>query len=398
MGSAALQPSIALGRLLRRKRKELRLTLREVSDRMAERGDRIPISTLTRIEHGKLDPGVRRLHLLLRLYEVPPHLVADLVELETLAVEQPVGQDLETLYREGVEHWKEGNIAQGLAYLFAVREHVPDDQESQLLRQKATLAFAIAARNLGKFRLARQIVDELLCEPPDPSLIVDVLVLASSLWRGLGSLEVSLALVRQATTHLRPEDHKETAWVLHQEAKVLLEAGRPKEAEQVLARALKHYRSLGDTYGEEVALILRVGVMEKLGQTKKAFACAREVLRLSESHGHARLVISGHLELGRLLVKSGRAGKGLDALREGLGQAVLLGDRNAEFLAHYHLWKAHEQLGDQERARFELEAASYFVRFIDDFCPEADEIHRLLKEGGHYAKSGRPSEFVHSPQ
>ena len=89
MGSAALKPSLAIGRLLREKRKERQLTLREVSERMAERGGRIPISTLVRIEQGKLDPGVRRLHALLRFYDVPPHLVADLVELEDLAVELP---------------------------------------------------------------------------------------------------------------------------------------------------------------------------------------------------------------------------------------------------------------------------------------------------------------------
>ena len=66
-----MKPAVSVGRLLRRKRKDLRLTLREVSERMAERGDRIHVSTLVRVEQGKLDPGVRRLHLLLRLYDVP---------------------------------------------------------------------------------------------------------------------------------------------------------------------------------------------------------------------------------------------------------------------------------------------------------------------------------------
>jgi transcriptional regulator with XRE-family HTH domain len=95
MGSAALKPSVAVGRLLRQRRKEMKLTLREVSERMADRGDRIPTSTLVRIEQGKLDPGVRRLHLLLRLYDLPPHLIADLVERVEAVVEERFGVKLE---------------------------------------------------------------------------------------------------------------------------------------------------------------------------------------------------------------------------------------------------------------------------------------------------------------
>ena len=71
MGSAALKPSIAVGRLFRNRRHEMRLTLRDVSERMEEMGERFPTSTLIRVEQGKLDPGVRRLHLLMKLYRIP---------------------------------------------------------------------------------------------------------------------------------------------------------------------------------------------------------------------------------------------------------------------------------------------------------------------------------------
>ena len=193
MGSAALKPSIAVGRLLRNRRHEMRLTLRDVSERLEKMGERFPTSTLIRVEQGKLDPGVRRLHLLMKLYRIPPHLVAELVEIEELAVDEPKHADLETLHRKGVEFLKRGQTAQALAHLFAIRQHATDGDASRLMRQKATLTFAIAARDLGKRNLAAQLVDDLLCEPADPSLRLNLLVLASSLWQGKGSVEVALA-------------------------------------------------------------------------------------------------------------------------------------------------------------------------------------------------------------
>ena len=160
MGSVAIKPSVAVGRLLRQKRLELKLSLQTAAERLEARGHRIPPSTLGRIEQGRLDPGVRRLYLLLDLYRIPPHLVSDLVEVETMAGTPPLiapGQDLQALHDQGLQHWRDGNVAEGLAYLFAVREFVPADEESRVLRQRTTLLFATAARNLGKYRLARQI-------------------------------------------------------------------------------------------------------------------------------------------------------------------------------------------------------------------------------------------------
>jgi len=369
MGAAAVRPSIAVSKLLRERRAEHKLTLRAVSDRLAERGERIPVSTLARIEQGKLDPGVRRLHMLLELYRVPPHLVADLVEL------------LETLYSDGVAAWKRGDFPTGLACFFAIRKQVPTDDESRLLRQRATLGFSIAARNLGKFRLAKQMVDDLLCEPPSDSLLINVLVEASSLWRGLGSLEAALALVRQAATHLPPGDSQESAWIRHQEARLLLEAGKLADAERILNAAIEHYRSQSDPYGEAKALNLRTGLLKRSGEPVAALATAREALQLAEEHQMEGVRLGAQLEMGQLQVETGEVEEGLRTLREGLGDSVTLGNRQGEFLAHYYLWKAHEELGDTDRARFELQAARYFVRFIDDHSPEADEVRRLLDGG-----------------
>jgi tetratricopeptide (TPR) repeat protein len=392
MGRAAVRTSPAVGRFLREKRKQLRLTIRAVSNELAERGGRLPESTLVRIEQGKLDPGVWRLHQLLRLYAVPPHLVADLIEMEELAVAQPPEGDLETLYREGVECWKRGDTSRGLAYLFAVRERVPSDAESRVLRQRATLAFAIYARNLGKLQLARQVLDDLLCEPPDRSLVVNVLVLASTVWGGLRATDAALAFIEHAATLLPPEDPELAAWVLHQNARLLVSTGRTEEAERVLLRARASYEAAGDLYGEGKALLSAILVRDAQGALAAAIRAAGEAIRFAEAHELTRLALLGRIELGRLFSKSGSTEKGLGVLQQALGQAIQVGDRNAEFVARYCLWKAHAELGDQDRARFEFEAASYCVRFVDEASPEADEIRELGEEGGHHGplRANRP--------
>lgn len=381
MGSAAVQPSVAVGRLLRQKRQEMRLTLREVSERLGGRGQRIPASTLARLEQGKLDPGVRRLHLLLDFYRVPPHLVADLIELENLAIEPPAETDLETLYRRGTQYWREGKIPEGLAYLFAVRQRVPDGDDARVLRQKATLGFAVAARNLGKYKLARQLVDDLLCEPPDPAILPRVLVLASSLWRGLGSMDVALALVRQAAATVDPTDDREVGWVRHQEAKLLIEAGHLDAGAEALRDALARYRRCGDSLGQGRAMLLDLRLAERRGDLASAIQRARALREFSERNGHGAVAISATLEWGRLLVQIGEVAGGLDQLRRGLSQAVLSNDQSLEFTAHYQLWKTYGILDDADRARLELEAAEYFVQFTDDHSPEADEVRALRREG-----------------
>src|SRR5947199_10351029 len=114
MPKGVIRASAAVGRLLREKRQSLGLSLREVSERQAEAGELIPPSTLARIEQGKLDPGVRRLHRLLRQFRIAAQAVADLIDLEDLAIAVPTGVGLETLYREVTEGWKRGHMPRGM--------------------------------------------------------------------------------------------------------------------------------------------------------------------------------------------------------------------------------------------------------------------------------------------
>lgn len=250
MGSAALRPSVAVGRLLRDERKRRGLTLRAVSEAMTKRGERIPTSTLARIEQGKLDPGVRRLHFLMEFYEVSPELVADLVQLERVTVNVPEGKTLEELHEEGLRLWQNGDVSQGLAHLLAVRDHDARDDATRKLRQTVILDLASAAHDLGKGRLMRRVVDELLCEPPVRSLVPGVLLLAARLWRERGSTETALGLMHEAADCIDPGDHARLARVLYERAEVLLSAGRLSDADAAAESAAAHRRALGDRAGE----------------------------------------------------------------------------------------------------------------------------------------------------
>ena len=393
MGSAALRPSTKVGALLRSRRKELRLTLREVSEKMQETGEPLPVSTLVRIEQGKLDPGIRRLHLLLGIYDLPAHLVADLVELEQLAVEEPEGKSLEQLLKDGIAHWYNGDLGEGLAHLLAIRIQKPEDRKSRLMKQKACIHFATAARDLGKLKLAKQLLDDLLLEPVDPSLMATTLIQTSVVWSSLGSIEMGLAAVRQAACHVDRGDFETRAQIRHQEAKLLLRQNQAASALDAVDDALKLYRKANNTQGEAKMLIVKTDAQAALGDKDAAIRTAKRAIRLAEENDLGPVSVSARMEYGRLLVETDQFEEGVSELRAALGQAVVQEDKLLQFHTHYHLWKAYQQADDRERAKFEFQSAKYFLEFIDSTTEQALEMRAILadEEKPKRKRRGRPS-------
>ena len=382
MPKGSVFPSPAVSRLLRDRRKGLNLTVAEVTRRLAASGTPIPHSTLVRIEQGKLDPGVRRLHQLLRLYEIPAELVADFVDLESMASKESIEGTDETLYEKATSLWRSGDLQRGLAHFFELRRRLSATPGREAQRHQATLGFAVAARDLGKFRLAKSLIDELLLDKPSSDVTTKAFVLAASVWEGLGSLDVALAFIRDAVSRAASAGPELGALVAHQEAKLLLKAGRPADASGALERALGHYRALGDTYGQTRAAVLKVRIIERSGAAGEALDAARQLISFAERHGHAKQALIGQLELGRLLTLAGDRERGLECLRKALGQAVLTQDANARLVAHHHLWKAYSASGDSSRAQVELDSARALARFVDEVSEEAGEIRALKKHGG----------------
>src|SRR5262249_36123337 len=115
MPSTAVPTSPAIAKFLRERRESLGLTLRAVQKLSGELGNPIPHSTLARIESARLDPGVRRLQQLLRLYKVPTQTAGDLLDIEELTGPSPLEREPRKLRDRAVASWRVGNVADALA-------------------------------------------------------------------------------------------------------------------------------------------------------------------------------------------------------------------------------------------------------------------------------------------
>lgn len=378
MGKVAVRPSQAVAQLLKQRRTDLGLTLREVQERTEALGHPVFFTTLRRIERGVVDPGVQRLHVLLQLYEVPPNLVPDLLGFEQFAGELPDAGGPQELLEGARKHWEAGNAKQALAHLFVLRAQAPQDVEARYERQRALLGFAFVAGSLGKYRLARHIIDDLLVEPPDPRLLVPTLIRAAGCWHWLGSGEVALAFLDRAQARVAPDDHKQRAWICHSRASTFVTLRLFADAEREIGNALDAYAKAEDAYGADRCLGVRVRLKFAQGDLKGAHATARAAREHAARHGHERLRTMHTMHEGHALVCLGEPTAGLAALDEALSRSIAAQDTLTQFYAHYYLWKAHSSLGNPQRADVELNAARYFVRFVDEVTPETGEIRSMV--------------------
>jgi tetratricopeptide (TPR) repeat protein len=383
MGRAPTRRSRAVADLLRARRRALGLTLEQVSKRLVEDGHRVPVSSLSLIETGRSDPGVFRLHRLLQLYEVPAHLVANLIEMEELSGEVPASRDPDTLRRDGLDHWKKGEIGRAIAHLMALRELAPTDEALRWKKQEALLDFSVAAAGLGRLQLAREILNELLCEPPDARLVARALLQAATVWSRSGAPDAAMGFLKEAEARADRSDAGTLAWLHHAHARAHVDRGRLSDAVHRLEKAIAAYRQVKDTYGEARARMLRVRIAEVQGDTEAGLRLAQEARAFAKRHGHGALAGMALVRRGHLFVEAGKHAQAIRTLTEALDEFTRLGDPHGRFLAHYWLSFAYSRSGDAERARFEARSAQHFSGFVDKrSCPEARDMRALNLEGG----------------
>jgi tetratricopeptide (TPR) repeat protein len=375
MGSAPTRPSRAVADLLRSRRRALGLTLEQVSKRLVEVGHPVPVSSLSLIETGRSDPGVFRLHRLLQLYEVPAHLVANLIEMEELSGAVPQSRDPEVLRRDGLDHWKKGEIGRALAHLMALREIAPTDEAQRWKKQQALLDFSMAAAGLGRLQLAREIMNEILCEPPDSRLVTRVLIQAATLWSRSGAPDAAMAFLKEAEARAERSDVATMAWLHHAYARALVDRGRLSDAGKRLQKAITGYRRARDSYGEARARLLKVRIAEARRDTGTALRLAEEARQFAVRHDHRALAGMALVRRGHLFVQTGKHAPAIRALQTALADFTRLGDPHGRFLAHYWLSVAYSRAGDVDRALFETRSARHYSAFVDSrSCPEARDM------------------------
>jgi transcriptional regulator with XRE-family HTH domain len=377
MPRVAIRPSRDLADLLRQRRKELNLTLREAEERTRAYGKVIPFSTLGKVEQGRVDPGVVRFQQLLDIYDIPKEVALDVVALETLRGEAPRKGDPQELYDQAVRFWKAGEIGRALGAMHALREAVADRPQHRALRQKAQLQFAVVVGGLGRFNLSKYLLEQLLREPLPPPTMLRAFVQLAHCWQRLGVQELALAMLARATSFAKDAGPAEAGFVAHEFGLIELARESFAAAREHLREARKLYRSAKDdlrVFKVDMALA-RTELLA--GEAKQALPLAQQLAKNADAHPAMRpsaLVLLGHAQLACRQLEPAIA-----TLRSGLSAAVAADDACGRYIAHHYLALAYAEAGDNAKAAMERHAADQFKQHVD-FEPD-----KVVFQGGKVA-------------
>lgn len=378
-----IRPSHALAQMLRDRREACGLSVRDVSHRTEELGEQIPPSTITRIEQGKTDPGVRRLVQLLRIYEIPPEQAAELVEVAE-AVPEAASKDPLLAFEEGMRLARLGDARSAMAHFLAARRHATAKSRNSLAYQKAMITMSLMAKDLGQARVARQILDDLFEAPLQETLRFSALLAASTVWMRIGSFEPAAAYLARAQAHI-PDGAQGAgmrAMARHQEAKLQQLAGQYDRALDAATAASEEYGRAKDAMNAARVDLLRVDLLRQAGRSGVALALARRIRSQALKSGQGQAACLAAIREGQVLLAEDRLEEAGAALRAGLAESISTGNKSYQFLAHFHLWKLATAEGMPDLGKVEFDAAGYFLRFVDEQSPESLEMRRILDRGG----------------
>jgi tetratricopeptide (TPR) repeat protein len=364
MPRVAIRPSRDLAELLRRRRKELKITLREAEERSRAFGNVIPFSTLGKVEQGRVDPGVIRFQQLLDIYDIPKEVALDVVALESMRGETPEATDPEALYAEAVRLWNARQIGKALGAMYALRQAVTGRPELDGLRQKAQLHLAIVVANLGRFNLSKCLMESLLRERLPDAIRLRCFVQLATAWVRLGNHELAAAMLARAESLAVDAGPLEAGWVAHEHGLIELAIGNHDAAEGFLQRARALYLSGRDDRGAFKVDLSRVRVHLARGEAAAALVLGQDLLsRVPVGFQGSVLILIGQAQLA-----GGAVDEAIATLRRVLQEAES-GDAPTRYLAHHFLALAHAEAGDTTRAAAERAAAQQ-ARGAVDFTPD----------------------------
>jgi len=381
MPAKAIALSTSVGRLLRDRRRRLGYTLREVEGLTAAQGNLIPFSTLARIEQGRLDPGLKRLHALLQLYGLPIQAAGDLLDIEAIAGTVAVKGDFATLRERGVKSWQSGDLPTALACYLAIRRHADERGPDRAVRHESILSFAVMAAKLGKHHIARQILDDLFLDKPERPMLLRVFIQAAGTWQALGSTDVALAHLYGAEQLVDPGDDRGRGWILHLRASIQIDRGAFDEASANLDEAARVYDKAGRPYDRALALVMMARLEVERGDPASAIRAARRASAFAARKDFDRVHALALIQEARAHLLAAKADRALTVLTRVLAETIAASDNVIRFYSHFYLSKAYASLGDSLRSRVEFEQAGYFVRFVDQASKETSEVRGHLEDG-----------------
>jgi len=386
MPARAIALSRTVGHLLREQRRRLGYTLRDVERLTAQGGNPIPFSTLARIEQGRLDPGLKRLHALLRLYGLPIQAAGDLLDVESIAGDVAAQGDIATLRDRGEKAWRSGDLPTAFACYLAMRHHEAEREPDRALRHESILSFAVMAAKLGKHHIARQMLDELSLDKPDRPMLIRILVQSASTWQALGSADLAFAQIAGAEALLAPGDHRGRGWVAHMRATLRIDTGAFDQARADLVAAARLYQRANRPYDRALALVVMARLEVEAGDAARARRAAVRAARFASRHDFERVHALASIQEARAFLLSSDPARAIAVLDRLLAATVTTPDNVIRFYVHFYLSKAYTAAGEPLRARAELTQARYFVRFVDQASRETSEVRGHL-EGGSSTSS-----------
>ena len=382
MPAKAIALSRSVGDLLRHRRRHLGYTLRDVEKLTSSQGNLIPFSTLARIEQGRLDPGLKRLHALLVLYGLPIQAAGDLLDLETMAGDAQAEGSVATLRDRGVKAWQDGDFPAAIACYLAMRHHESEREPDRELRHESIHAFAVMAAKLGKHHIARQMLDELVLDRPARPMLIRVLVQLASSWHALGAPELALALIAGAEALIAPSDRRGRGWVLHLRASIQIDLAAFDDARANLVAAARAYQQAGRPYDRALSLVALARLEVERGAAGEAQRAARRAATFASAEGFSRIHALAVIQEARASLAADKADRAVAVLTRALAATVATSDNVVRFYVHFYLSKAYAASGDSLRSQVELEQARYFVRFVDQASKETSEVRGRLRNTG----------------
>jgi tetratricopeptide (TPR) repeat protein len=121
-------------------------------------------------------------------------------------------------------------------------------------------------------------------------------------------------------------------------------------------------------------------VHDAMGHHEEALSSARKAIETAEKAGAPVPLSFAHTEAGKALVHMRRPDDALPHFESALAHSISSNARHARFLAHYHLWKVFEELGNDERAELERQAAFHFAQDLDGADPELKDVRQLRED------------------
>jgi transcriptional regulator with XRE-family HTH domain len=388
MGRQPIVPSSAVDQFLRQRRRSLGLTLRDVERQAAEFGRVIPFATLAKIERGGVDPGLSRLHTLLRLYNIPMAVAADLLDVEAMAQQIPNESDPRKLRELAERAWQDGRTGDALGCLLALRRETAKRPELVREQQEAVLAFAAFAGKLGKHQLSRQMLDELLTQQAHRDLLVAILVQQASSARNLGAPEAAFAYLDRAAVHLRHGNHRERGWVAHQRASLQASVGAFDEALKNIRQAIRAFQVARRPFDQGMAMAALARLEVESGNVSRGIQSARRATEFALRKGFPKVRLLAAIAHSRAHLLEKSPEPVLILLRSLLADAVASSDNVARFYAHFYLWKAYIAVGAHARAEIERREAVYHLRFTDEASEEAAELGGSVSKDDSQSKRG----------